>query len=206
MCNERADLEAKKVFLTKDAAVQAQLSGGLYDPVEGSIAITYCGQALTIQKDGEIVSLNPGFKLNKKESVAIWHYLSRASGLSNGDLWLSFQELPHGMLHYGMFQKEALRPLVMSFGGNPVKLLKAIEALGGERFNLGDWGGRIPVFPKLSIALGIWEGDEEFPPQATMLFDSAVSSHMTTPALYVLGIELAQRICREGGRYSGGCT
>ncbi|MHB8984254.1 MAG: DUF3786 domain-containing protein [Carboxydocellales bacterium] len=199
MCNERADLEAKKLYLTKDVALQAQLAGGVYDSIEGSTKLYYCGQMLTILRDGNIVVPNQGISLTKKETVAIWHYLSGGTGLPLGNTWLSFQELPNGMLHYGMFQKEALQPLEKSFNNTPSRLLKAIEALGGESFKLGDYGGRIPVFPKLSLVVGIWLGDEEFPTKATMLFENTTVQHMTTPALYVLGIEIALRICREGG-------
>ena len=42
----------------------------------------------------------------------------------------------------------------------------------------GDVGYILPVFPFLEIAVLFWDGDEEFPAQANMLFDSNITDFM----------------------------
>ena len=65
-------------------------------------------------------------------------------------------------------------------------LEKSARALGGEKTDYGDRAVVIPVLPRVPVVLVFWRGDEEFQPEAHILFDSTVSSYLSTEDIAVL--------------------
>ena len=44
----------------------------------------------------------------------------------------------------------------------------------------------IKAFPRVPIIMIFWSGDEEFPPEARILFDSTISTYLSTEDVAVL--------------------
>lgn len=52
------------------------------------------------------------------------------------------------------------------------------------------------------MAFVLWSGDDEFAPQANILFDAAAPLYLTTAALWVLGVEVSRKLRgTEGQQY-----
>jgi hypothetical protein len=65
--------------------------------------------------------------------------------------------------------------MVTTFGGKPDLLLKvATELYGAVPFDQGDVSVVVRALPHVPIALILWEGDEEFPPEGNVLFDRSI--------------------------------
>jgi hypothetical protein len=47
------------------------------------------------------------------------------------------------------------------------------------------------------LAVVYWYGDDEFPPNASVLFDASAGHYLSTDGLAVLGRELCSKIIRE---------
>lgn len=62
--------------------------------------------------------------------------------------------------------------MVQAFGDRPELLLEvAGEAFGAEPSDQGDVSVVVKALPLVPVALIIWKGDEEFPPEGNILFD-----------------------------------
>lgn len=188
-------VEAKKEFSSRPPEQMAKLSGASYDPDKKVFHIMYLNEVYGVSyPDGEFFEeITP---LSQEEKALVLQYLSQASGRTTTGKWISFSELPNGMLHDAPFRAEAIKPLADVFGGQPGKLLDAAKSLNAAELNVGDVGVIIPVFPYISVAIILWLGDEEFPATANMVFDSAAPSHLSTAALYVLGANVTRRLCK----------
>lgn len=172
-------------------------SGAVYHQEDGCYQLRYCNSLYTIAaKTGEIRSTPGAGELTHEEHILLLQYLVEASGIPPRGRWCSFLELPGGPHHYALFQKEAIFPLAEAFGEKPGALREAARPLGGQDSDLGEVGVVIPVFPKLWLAFMVWGGDDEFPPRANLLFDTAASTHLSTASLYVLGIEVSRKLRR----------
>lgn len=188
--------EAKREFGSRPPERMAELSGATYDLERNVFHIRYLNETCVVSyPDGEFLEENL-ITLTQEEKALVLQYLVQASGQPLTGKWVSFSELPNGMLHDAPFRAEAIRPLADKFGGQPGKLLDAARSFGAVELNLGDVGVVIPVFPYISVAVILWLGDEEFPASANMVFDSAAPSHLSTAALYVLGVNVTRRLCR----------
>ncbi len=113
-----------------------------------------------------------------EQQVLYLHYLygawSSSGPRTTGD-WISFQEIPDGRFYMDAFQRRAKNPMVMTFGEKPELLLRvATEMYGAVPFNQGDVSVVVRALPLVPIALILWKGDEEFPPEGNILFDRTI--------------------------------
>lgn len=185
--------EAVRVFRGLDPVDMAGRSGA---KCEGDLLlINYFGREHVVDRAGRVTL--EGKPVSYNDKTLILQYLCSASGLPPRGKWLSFLELPSGSHHYGPFQADGTAPLARRFGQDTGVLHQAAQKLGGQPIEVGDVGYRIPALPKLPLAVILWEGDEEFPAQANILFDSVAPTHLSTAALWVLGVELATKLLAE---------
>ncbi len=75
-------------------------------------------------------------------------------------------------------------------------ILAAVE-LGGTKTNYGDTSVVIPAFSRVPINIVIWKGDEEFPPNASILFDETVLDYLSAEDINVLCQTLTWRLVKS---------
>ncbi len=125
------------------------------------------------------------FKNSREEVPLIWkililHYLVRSTGTPLTGNLISYKELPGGDIYFEPFRKRTIIPLIKIFGDNPQKLIEIGKQLGGNEAALGDYSITINVLPNVPITYVLWDGDDEFPPNATVLFDEIASEYLHT--------------------------
>ena len=133
------------------------------------ITITWPDLGLSFQDSNE--------ELPIQNQILLLHYLDgvRTGSQLKGE-WIAFQDIPDGRFYLDAFLKRAKDPLVKTFGHNPKLMVEmATEALGAEPYEYGDFSVVVNAFPLVPVALIIWRGDEEFPPEGNILFDRSIS-------------------------------
>jgi hypothetical protein len=110
-----------------------------------------------------------------QEQVLILHYMMGSISPSTGK-WIAYREIPGASFYFSAFVKRAIDPLKKVFGNNVAGLIKAADKLQGNRIDTGDAGFEFKLFPKISLRLILWAGDEEFPPEANILFEDNIGS------------------------------
>ncbi len=123
-------------------------------------------------------------------------YLVTADGTTPSSRWIGFRELPDGMFYVQAFQGYTGGRLVRELGGGIEVFRRAAEALGGVPLEIGDAGYVFTVLPRMHLALVYWEGDEEFPSQARVLFEDTTAHYMPTDGLAILGSQLVGRMLK----------
>jgi hypothetical protein len=118
-----------------------------------------------------------------QQEILLLHYLhgawSSGGAVMEGE-WIAFQEIPDGRFYLDAFQRRAKNPLVQNFGHNPEQLLElATASFGATPFEQGDCSMVVTVLPLVPVALVLWRGDEEFPPEGSILFDRSVSKFLS---------------------------
>jgi len=130
--------------------------------------------------------------------LLILHYLIKADGTPMADQWITFRELPGGLAYNTAFLARTSVRLVRTYGYDLPGFIRAAESLGGERLVFGDASFMFRLFPRLRMAVILHRGDEEFPPEATVLFDGSAHCYLPLEDLAVLGGMLCSKLIKAG--------
>jgi len=117
----------------------------------------------------------PDTDVSIQEQVLILHYLQVQELPMPSRNWVAYREIPGAAFYFSAFVKRAVDPLKKTFGGNAAALGEASRQLEGEAVEPGDAAFEFKLFPHVSVRLILWEGDAEFPPEASILFDDTIS-------------------------------
>ena len=101
------------------------------------------------------------------------------------------------------FQKLVLKPLAAEFNGRLNEFKAACESLGGEPASYGDAAYLITVCGKLKSSVIFWDGDDEFPATANILFDKNITDFTHVETVVTVGSDLAQAIIDAAGNKKG---
>jgi hypothetical protein len=122
-----------------------------------------------------ILSRSSGVSADEDIAVLILHYLigiQKLQGYSPSGEWISSRELEGGISFLPAFQEGVIKPLVECLRMDPDAMIKnLVEGLGGLMVDGGDATVEVTTFPGIYVRVMMWLGDEELPPQVTMLFD-----------------------------------
>ncbi|MEM2944343.1 MAG: DUF3786 domain-containing protein [Methanomassiliicoccales archaeon] len=180
-----------------------ELSAFSFSKLENDIIfLKFIDRSYSVDISQRIVA-GEGQRLEPFLSVLVLHYLIGCSSLEPTGELITFREVPYGELYYPAFKSRAIDPLVSKFGTNAKLLLAIGEKLKARRVDLGSAAICVDVFPKLPVVIIIWEGDEEIPPSANILFDRIAPSIMATEDLAVIGNLISSRVrkmCEAAGK------
>jgi len=109
-----------------------------------------------------------------QEQVLILHYMSATEIPQATGNWVSYREIPGGAFYFGAFIKRAVEPLKKVFGQNIAGFSKAAGKLHARKIANGDAAFEFKALPVVPLQLILWTGDEEFPAEANILFDSTI--------------------------------
>jgi len=153
---------------------------------EGLI-VPYFGQARRISwPEIGVTPVNGAGEISLPEQVLILHYLLNASGEPPSGNSIDFRQVPEGGFYWSAFVSRAKKPLLETFGQDLALYVKVAASLGGEPQPLGDAAARFLAFPKVPITHILWGGDEEFPPEANILFDATIPGYLPTEDIAAL--------------------
>ena len=77
-----------------------------------------------------------------------------------------------------------IKPLIDRYGNDTDAFKAAAERAGGEAMDLADISYKFTAFPKVPIFYLLWEGDQDFEPSLSILFDRSVEHHLAADAIW----------------------
>lgn len=161
------------------------------------ISLDYLNRRYQIRLPEVAISLtDSNEEVPLKDKILLLHYLIQAKGTPLANKSIAYKELPEGVGYFRTFHKRAIKPLVDNFGSEPKKLLDAAKELGGKKADYGDVAVTINAFKKVPITFVLWRGDEEFPPDGSILFDATVSDYLSIEDINVLSERIAWKLVR----------
>ena len=109
-----------------------------------------------------------------QEQVLLLHYLMADSPPKLPPKWIAYREISGAAFYFSAFVKRAIDPLKKVFGQNVAGLKKAAGQLNALPIETGDAGFEFHIFPKVALQIIVWIGDDDFPPEANILFDQTI--------------------------------
>jgi len=173
----------------KDVERQCQLAGAAYELTQsgqGLITLALIDKIYQIRyPEGEVTCRDNSPDVGLMKKAILLRYLNNAKEASGEEKLIGFNELPSGSFYNPAFSQSVVKPFIDFFGKEPQKLKWTAKRLGGTEVPFGDAGVKIPFLPKVKISFIIWEGDDEFPPQGKILFNSHIASYLSTEGVVI---------------------
>lgn len=192
-------LAGEQLAKIEDIEQQCLKSGARYQVVDSRkvIIIEYLNQPHQITLPEIDISLKDSEEeVPLKDKILILHYLTQAKGTPLTNKVIAYKELPEGTSYFPTFYKRAVKPLLDYFGKEPHLLMDTAAKLGGQETDYGDTSVTINAFCRVPITLVLWRGDEEFPPEGNILFDSTIPDYLSTEDINVLCEAIAWRLVK----------
>ncbi|MFC1703760.1 DUF3786 domain-containing protein [Candidatus Omnitrophota bacterium] len=143
-----------------------------------------------------ILSLSCNVPAKDHVSILILHYLEKKlKGLPApaGD-WISFKQLEGGQGYYSAFKKRAIDPIVRKYGSKPEAIFELVERLQAKKAQLADVSVALEAFESVPALITLSRADEEFGPEANILFDKSITDIFCTEDVAVLAGIIASSI------------
>jgi hypothetical protein len=117
----------------------------------------------------------------------VLHYLLKADGSALTGEWVAYKDLPGGLLYASVFARRVTDPLIERFGSSAQLFREVAVRFRGESAEVGDASVKLLALPRVPMQYVLWEGDEEFPASAQLLFDSSIIHYLPLEDIVVLG-------------------
>jgi len=195
----------------RDALAQAQAEWTAADPARqagragcrvsaAGVLVPYFGRSHLVTHPEGSVSAD-GQPAHAAVAILVLHYLVRADGTPAAGVWQAFRELPDGLFYAPSFASRTEAPVAAAFGGGDpsagrdlAAFRAAATAAGGDALDLADASFAFQALPQLRLAALLWEGDEDFPAEARIVFDAAAGHYLPAEDLAGLGEALARKL------------
>lgn len=128
-----------------------------------------------------------GLELSPSVRILMGRLLLEGAVVPGSGQFKSYKEMPWGTVYETQFYGRCIRRLAGSFGSRPDCFCRSCEALGGRRIAGADAAYEIAFLPGLPVRFLIWEGDEEFPASAQILFSDSFPAAFTAEDMAVVG-------------------
>lgn len=185
----------------RDPVEVARLVGAAYDPDERQLELRVYGKLFAVSYP----SLDLHELAADHHTGTLWvrvllaHYFRTADGSPREGRWVTLRDLPGGLMYERAFQGYSGDELARGFGPDFAQLREVARFHGGVPLALGDLGFSIDVLPRVPIAVVCYEGDDEQPASARLLFDASAVRYLPTDALATLGGRLTRLLLHAGG-------
>ena len=97
-------------------------------------------------------------------------YLLESKQVAWAGEWKTFREMPWGEMYIKPYTGRVLTRAAFTFSFKLTAFCAACEKRGAVKLSHGDAGYQFQLVPGYHIQILIWQGDEEFPPNAQVIY------------------------------------
>jgi hypothetical protein len=151
-------------------------------------------ETLLVDLSTERVATQTGLDVGPLWRILALHYLATASRPERLPPEITFADLATARSYAKVYRQRAIARLCGTVGGDSARLAGAAMGLGGRAAAAGDVAFDFDVFPRLTIRLVWYAGDDELPSDATLLLPPNIESYFTIEDVVVLSERLVSRL------------
>ena len=97
-------------------------------------------------------------------------YLLEGKRVADMGQWKTFREMPWGEMYITPYTGRVLTRAAFTFGTRVAAFKAACEKMGAVPVKHGDAGFQFDLIGDYKMQIIVWEGDDEFPPNAQVLY------------------------------------
>jgi hypothetical protein len=153
-----------ELFSKADAQEMAERTGTNFDGEKFYVNLLGVEYAISYPT----AAFTPGAALPVQTFLLRW--LLEGKKVSWQGNWKTFREMPWGELYIKPYTGRVLTRAAFTFGFKLEKFCAACEKMGAVAVKHGDAGYQLQLLPGFWMQIMVWEGDDEFPPNAQVIY------------------------------------
>ncbi|MBO5129964.1 MAG: DUF3786 domain-containing protein [Oscillospiraceae bacterium] len=151
------------------ADVTARLGGVKWDGNE--FYVNLMGRDYAISHPDYAIRASDGGALPPRPvQTFLLRYLLESKDEAWCGTWKTFREMPWGEMYIKPYTGRVLTRAAFTFGTRVAAFKAACEKMGAEALKHGDAGYQFNLIGGYKMQILVWEGDDEFPPNAQVLY------------------------------------
>ncbi len=170
--------------------------------VEGDyLTLRHFGRRLGVhRREGSVVAPDDAepVSVNTRLNVYTLFHYCRDGARRTGE-WLPFAQLKGASPFGPAFQKTVTEVFAATFSGRTEALEEAFRRMGGVRLPVSDVGFEVKGFECIPVRFHFWDGDDEFPAQANLLFDRSATDFIHVESVVTIASEGVLRLAKLAG-------
>ena len=156
-------------FRKLDAQEAAARTGTKWNGKE--FYVNLLGREYTISHPNYAICATDGGKLPPLPvQTFLLRYLLESKAAAWAGEWKTFREMPWGEMYIKPYTGRVLTRAAFTFGTRLAAFKAAAEKMGAMPVSHGDAGYEFSLIGNFKMRILVWEGDEEFPPNAQVLY------------------------------------
>ena len=137
----------------------------------GEFYVNLLGREYAISHPGCVIRAVDGGKLPPiPVQTFLLRYLLESRDVAWTGEWKTFREMPWGEMYIKPYTGRVLTRAAFTFGTRVAAFRAACEKMGAEKVKHGDAGYCFDLIGGYRMQILVWEGDDEFPPNAQVLY------------------------------------
>ena len=159
----------EELFKALDPQEAAVRTGAKWDGKE--FYVNLLGREFAISHpDYAIRALDEGKLPPLPTQTFLLRYLLESKTVAWSGEWKTFREMPWGEMYVKPYTGRVLTRAAFTFGTRVAAFRAAAEKMDAEPVKHGDAGFQFDLIGGYKMQILIWEGDDEFPPSAQILY------------------------------------
>ena len=164
---DAAEMASRTGVKYEDGKFYVNLLGTEYQISHPEYAIACnVGEAFRLPRDGKPVP----YTIPLPVQTFLLRYLLEGKQVAFGGQWKTFREMPWGELYIKPYTGRVLTRAAFTFGTRVEAFAAACEKMGATRLKNGDAGYEFDFLGGYKMRILVWAGDDEFPPNAQVLY------------------------------------
>lgn len=169
--------------------------------------VTWDGSAFTVTLMGRQFAIShPEYAITPLDGGKIpplptqtflMRYLLESRDVAWAGTWKTFREMPWGEMYNKPYTGRVLTRAAYSFGTRIAAFAAACEKMGAKKLPHGDAGYEFTLIGGYKMQILAWEGDDEFPPNAQVIYSDNFAQGFAAEDRVVAGDILISTIKAE---------
>ena len=190
------------LFEKLDPVEATERCGVKYDPDAQVFAmrLLYVDYQITWPKFSIKSAAADGFALyNLPAQMLLIRYLLEGRRSVGTGAFLPYREMPWGEVYLKPFTGRCLNRAAFTFGTRLDAFRAAAAQLPAIPLDKGDASFQLEIMPGYDVRLIVWEGDDEFPPKLTLMWDRNAIQFLHFETTFFLQGDLLGRLKNRMG-------
>jgi len=134
--------------------------------------------------------------INSYFPIFIVHYLLSIGEAEIQNQWISEKDIPGGATFFRGPHAVPTEMVTKRFQNDIQAFSRHCTNLLGDPIDMGDAAFRFEITPRIPVVMLYWQGDEDFGPEAGILFDRSISKYLALDVIYALVVEMCARVSK----------